>query len=91
MAADDVIEIGCWIDFSGIHPEPVGTIRGDHLLLMQTVKQYERLAARAILERDRALAVQALTIHPLVGSYPLAEKLVDAFLKEHAALVGAWH
>jgi 6-phospho-beta-glucosidase len=57
---------------------------------MQTVKLYERLAAQAILTRSRALAVEALTVHPLIGSYPLAEKLVDAFLQTHAALVGDW-
>lgn len=91
MAADDVVEVGCWIDAEGIRPEPVGVVRPDQLLLMQSVKQYERLAARAILQRDRGLAVQALAVHPLVGSYPLAEKLVSAFLMAHAPIVGDWH
>ena len=49
------------------------------------------LAARAILDKDRDLAVRALTVHPLIGSYPLAEKLVAAFLEAHAPLVGTWH
>jgi 6-phospho-beta-glucosidase len=90
MADDDVVEVGCWIDARGIRPAPVGRIPAHQLLLMQQVKQYERLASRAILGRDRSLAVQALTVHPLVASYPLAEKLVDAFLAAHAALVGEW-
>ena len=47
---------------------------------MQTVKLYERLAAQAILQRSRDLAVEALTVHPLVGSYPLAQSLVGEFL-----------
>ena len=51
---------------------------------------YERLAAQAALTRDVSLAIEALTAHPLVGSYPLAEKLVDAFLSAHEELVGAW-
>jgi 6-phospho-beta-glucosidase len=90
MEADDVVEVGCWIDASGIVPEAVGVIPENQLLLMRSVKQYERLAARAILQKDRALAIEALTVHPLLGSYPLAEKLVDAFLSAHAQIVGVW-
>jgi len=90
MAEDDVVEVGCWIDARGMTPVHVGAIPDHQLLLMQTVKQYERLAARAILGRDRALAAQALAVHPLIGSYPLAVKLVDAFLTAHAPLLGEW-
>lgn len=91
MADDDIVEVGCWIDASGITPERVGAIPQDELLLMQTVKRYERLAAQAILTRDRTLAVHALATHPLIGSYPLAERLTDAFLAAHRDLVGEWH
>jgi 6-phospho-beta-glucosidase len=87
---DDVVEVGCSIDAGGIRPERVGAIPDDQRLLMLAVKQYERLAARAILTRDRSLAVQALAVHPLLGSYPLAETLVDAFLQAHAPLIGDW-
>jgi 6-phospho-beta-glucosidase len=90
MADDDVVEVGCWVDGSGIRASSVGDIPQHQRLLMQDVKQYERLAARAILQKDRNLAVQALTVHPLISSYPLAEKLVDAFLTAHAPLVGEW-
>jgi 6-phospho-beta-glucosidase len=82
--------VGCWIDGSGIAPERVGEVPDYQLQLMRDVKQYERLAAKAILNKDRNLAVQALTVHPLLGSYPLAEKLVDEFLTAHAPLVGEW-
>ncbi len=88
---DDVVEIGCWVDARGVRPERVGVIPPDRLTLMRSVKLYERLAARAALTRNAGLAVQALTAHPLVGSYPLAEKLVDAFLAAHDSLLGAWH
>jgi 6-phospho-beta-glucosidase len=72
-------------------PQPVGEIPENQLLLMRSVKLYERLASRAILGKDRALAIEALTVHPLLGSYLLAEKLVDAFLAAHAEIVGDWH
>lgn len=90
LADDDIVEVACRVDGSGIHPQPVGAIPPHQLLLMQSVKQYERLAARAIRARSRELACQALTVHPLVGSYPLAVRLVDAFLAAHPALVGEW-
>lgn len=90
LADDDVVEIGCWVDAHGVRPETVGAIPPDRLTLMRSVKLYERLAARAALTRNAGLAVQALAAHPLVGSYPLAEKLVDAFLSAHESLIGAW-
>ena len=87
---DDVVEVGCWVDAHGIRPEPVGEIPPDRSTLMRAVKLYERLAVRAVLSRDKELAVQALTVHPLVGSYPLASRLLDAFLRAHRDLVGSW-
>jgi 6-phospho-beta-glucosidase len=90
MADDDVVEVGCWIDADGPHPVPVGAIPEHQYLLMREVKQYERLAARAILTRSRDLAVEALAVHPLIGSYPLAEKLVGDFINAHRPLIGDW-
>ncbi len=87
---DDVVEVSCWIDANGVRPIPVTDIQEDQLMLMRDVKQYERLASRAIRERSRELAVQALTVHPLIGSYPLAGKLVDAFLNAHRDITGEW-
>jgi 6-phospho-beta-glucosidase len=51
---------------------------------------YERLAVQAILKRSRRLAVEALTVHPLIGSYPLGRKLVDEFIAAHRPLVDDW-
>ncbi len=90
MADDDVVEVTCEVDADQITPLPVTGIHPDQLLLMQTVKLYERLAAQAILQRSRDLAVEALTVHPLIGSYPLAVSLVGEFLEAHKDLVGEW-
>ena len=91
MEDDDIVEVSCWIDAGGVRPIHIGAIPEQQYLLMRDVKQYERLAARAILERSTDLAIQALTVHPLIGSYPLAEKLVGAFLTAHRDHVGTWH
>jgi len=57
---------------------------------MRTVKLYERLTTRAIRERSRALAVEALMAHPLVLSHSRAKVLVDEYLAAHAQYVGEW-
>ena len=90
MRDDDVVEVLCRVDAKGITPLPVGEIPEDQYLLMRQVKLYERIGVRAVLNRSRRLAYQALAIHPLVGSYPLAVKLVDAFLIAHRDLLGEW-
>ena len=91
LADDDVVEVNCRVNASGIHPIPVGAIPEDQYVLIRTVKRYERLAAQAILKRSKSLAVEALATHPLIGSYPLAIKLVDEFLVAHHETVGVWN
>ncbi|MEP6986563.1 MAG: 6-phospho-beta-glucosidase, partial [Chloroflexota bacterium] len=91
LADDDIVEVNCKVDASGIEPIPVGEIPEDQYVLVRTVKRYERLAAQAILKRSKSLAVEALATHPLIGSYPLAVKLVDEFLVAHRENVGVWN
>ena len=54
-------------------------------------QRYERLAAKAILNRSRKLAAEALAAHPLIGSYPLAKSLVNEFIEAHRDTVGVWN
>jgi 6-phospho-beta-glucosidase len=91
MQDDDVVEVSCWVDGNGIRPIPIGDIPESQYLLMRDVKRYERLASQAILQRSRKLAAEALTAHPLIGSYPLAKKLVAEFIEAHRETVGAWN
>jgi 6-phospho-beta-glucosidase len=90
MQDDDVVEVACWVDASGIRPITIGDIPEHQLRLMQSVKLYERLASQAILNKSRKTAVEALAVHPLVGSYPLAEKLVNVFIATHHNWIGTW-
>lgn len=87
---DDIVEVTCEVDGSGIHPIHIGDIPENAYLLIRTVKRYERLAVQAILQKDRELAVEAMAEHPLVGSYALGRTLVDEYLTAHRALVGEW-
>jgi 6-phospho-beta-glucosidase len=90
MRDDDVVEIACRCDSSGLHPLPSGPLPEDALLLMQQVKRYERLTVEAIRTHSRELAVEALMAHPLVGSYSLARGLVTDYLEAHRDAVGEW-
>lgn len=90
FAADDVVETTVRVHEGAIEPQASSPLPPDAAGLMHAVKAYERLAARAVLERDRALAARALTSHPLVGSYRLAGQLVTAFLETHDDPRGPW-
>jgi 6-phospho-beta-glucosidase len=90
MRDSDIVEVGCHVDSNGIHPVPIGDIPDHQYQLMLSIKQYERLASEAILSRSKDTAIQALTVHPLVGSYPLAEKLVNDFINAHQEWIGEW-
>jgi 6-phospho-beta-glucosidase len=90
MRDDDVVEVVCRCDSAGLHPLPAGEVPEDALLLMQQVKRYERLTVEAVQTRSRELAIEALMAHPLVGSYPVARSLVNAYLDAHHELVGEW-
>lgn len=90
MAADDVVEVSCVIDGSGITPVTIGAIGEPQLLLMRSVKLYERLTVEAIAQRSRKLATAALMAHPLVLSYSRARALVDEYLDANREFVGDW-
>jgi 6-phospho-beta-glucosidase len=90
MQDDDVVEVACRSDQTGLHPIPMESVPEDALLLMQQVKRYERLTVEAVRTHSRECAVEALMNHPLVGSYSLSRSLVDAYLDAHRAYVGEW-
>jgi 6-phospho-beta-glucosidase len=49
--------------------------------LVQGAKAYERLAVRAAITGDRAVALKALIANQLVGEYDVARGLLDALLE----------
>jgi 6-phospho-beta-glucosidase len=85
LPADVVVEVPCVVDGRGAHPlvtDPLpATIRG----LVQAVKAYEELAAKAGAEGDERSALQALAIHPLVPSFTVAQQLWADIREANAA------
>lgn len=80
---DDIVEVPCVLDGNGPVPLAVGSMPDSVMGLIQSVKQYERLAVSAAVNGSYEDAVMALTVHPLVCSYSLAGKIVDDYLVEH--------
>ena len=57
--------------------------------LIVTMKHYETTLIEAARARDRRLLLQALLIHPLIGSYGLATALLDDVLAANRAFLPA--
>lgn len=89
LADDDIVEITCDISRDGAKPHKVEHPDPRALELICRVKSYERLAAKAIVQRDRTAAVDCLMLHPLVNSYSLAVQLVDAYFALNAPFLNA--
>ncbi|MBR0596513.1 6-phospho-beta-glucosidase [Sinanaerobacter chloroacetimidivorans] len=77
----DVVEVTCSIGPSGATPKKgMKELPESAVELIRTMKLYERMAARSILEKDRNLAIEALMVHPLINSYSLAKALITDYL-----------
>ncbi|MDR1894403.1 MAG: hypothetical protein LBQ61_06910 [Spirochaetales bacterium] len=80
----DVVEVSCDINAEGPLPHRFEEIDEQRLEQIRRVKIYERLAARAILEKDQSLAADALMLHPLVNSYSIAKVLAAKYTEYNA-------
>ncbi|SFR12469.1 6-phospho-beta-glucosidase [Enterobacter sp. kpr-6] len=88
LRPDDVIEISCDLSKEGLKPVTPVHVPDAQKNMLSSVKEYERLAVAAILQKDKSLAVRALMAHPLIGSWSLADKLVNEYLS--AAHINDW-
>lgn len=80
------VEVPCVISAQGAIPlqlseQPPTAARG----LLQVVKAYEELTVEAGAKGDYTSGLQALAIHPLVGSVPLARAVLDDILQSNKA------
>ena len=83
----DVVEAVCLVDAQGIRPLAQPRLPDTILGLVESIKAYERKAVEAAVHGDREAGVLALALHPLVGSWPLARQLMDAYLEQHRELL----
>ncbi|MDR0696521.1 MAG: 6-phospho-beta-glucosidase [Christensenellaceae bacterium] len=80
---DDIIEVSCSVTKTSCIPHKIHEIPDVNLQLIKQVKLYERLASKAILNADFDLAVDALYVNPMVGSYALADELATKYFEHN--------
>ncbi|WP_133915976.1 6-phospho-beta-glucosidase [Streptomyces sp. NBC_00582] len=83
---DAVIEVPCHVDANGAHPIAGAALPDHGTGLVCSVKAVERAVIHAATTNERAHAVRALTIHPLVDSYAVAKRLLDAYQRHFPEL-----
>ena len=80
-----VVETLAEITSAGAQPLTVGAVPPGVLSTLQPHVTNQEMIARAALEGDRSLALQALVNDPLVPNLQIARKLLDELLEDHAA------
>ncbi|WP_329343259.1 6-phospho-beta-glucosidase [Streptomyces sp. NBC_01352] len=83
---DAVIEVPCHVDANGARPIAGAPLPDHGTGLVCSVKAAERSVIHAAGTGERAQAVKALTIHPLIDSYAVAERLLDAYQRHFPEL-----
>lgn len=86
----DTVEISCKIIDGEAVPLSPKIVSEENKALISAVKEYERLASRAIRLHDRKSAVDALTVHPLVNNREAAEFLTEKYTELNKNYFGEW-
>lgn len=86
LGDDDVVEVTTMMDEHGAHPLAQGDLPASAETLVRQVKRYERLTVEAATTGSYEAALEALIVHPLVGSYPLARTILEDYLTAHGEL-----
>ncbi|KMT62248.1 6-phospho-beta-glucosidase [Paenilisteria newyorkensis] len=82
---DSAVEVNCVITSQGPIPLTTGPLPIAVNGLVQSIKSFERLAAKAAVTGDYNTALLAMTINPLVPSDAVAHQLLDELLEAHQA------
>jgi len=77
LPEDAVVEIPTVIDQGRLRPLVPGAVPVDVQVMIQRNCTYEMLAVKAIVERDRALALRALLLNPIVHTYDQAAAVLE--------------
>jgi 6-phospho-beta-glucosidase len=81
LDAEAVVEVPCHVDANGARPI-VGDPLPDHAIgLVTSVKAVERAVIHAATTGERAAALRAFALHPLVDSVTVAQRLLDGYQK----------
>jgi 6-phospho-beta-glucosidase len=79
LDAEAVVELPCHVDANGARPIAGEPLPGHAVGLVTAVKSVERDVIRAATAGDRAAALRAFALHPLVDSVGIARRLLDGY------------
>ena len=82
---DAVVEVPCILRGREVERMPMGPLPDMIAGLAAQLAVHARLGARAAVEGDRRVALQAMMSHPLVTSLPAGQAMLDELLAAHAA------
>lgn len=88
LPESDVVEAPALIDLNGPRPLATGALPDSVRGLVLAVKEYERLAIRAAVERSLDLARLALLAYPIVGEWGCAVDLLKALVESDPEFLG---
>ncbi|WP_066371397.1 6-phospho-beta-glucosidase [Neobacillus fumarioli] len=80
---ESAVEVNCIITKEGPKPISVGDLPVAVRGLVQQIKSFERIAAKAAVTGDYNTALLAMTINPLVPSDKVAKTILDEMLEAH--------
>ncbi len=86
LDSDAIVEVPSLVDANGARPVAVSQVPDEGVGLVTALKVVERATIKAAISGERAHAVKALALHPLVDSVNVARRIVDA----HPLLSGAF-
>jgi alpha-galactosidase/6-phospho-beta-glucosidase family protein len=82
-----VVEVPAVVGAAGIIGLGVGPLPDGIAAVLSARAQQQEITVRAALTGDRALALQALALDPLVGGLTVATSILDDAIKAHAPLL----
>lgn len=83
---DAVVEVPCVVGAGGVRPLAVGSIPLHARGLIEVMKDVERTTIEAIDKGSSALAVKALSLHPLVPSRETAARIFGGYVAQHSEI-----
>ncbi len=83
MGDQDVVEVPALVENDQVQPLLVGDIPEQCLGLMKQVKHFEHLTMEAAVEFSYQKAHLALAVHPLVGDFSVARRILDEYILQH--------
>ncbi len=86
----DVVEVTCTVSREGVVPHSFKPFENDEIELIKAVKEYERLGAKAIVERDTSLALKALRAHPLMNVKGAETSILSAYIDHNRKYTRGW-